>query len=45
MDVGKNSGKMVSEMTEVQKGLEPAHIFFKVLLRCLDLFDKPEGLY
>ena len=28
MDVGKNSGKMVSEMTEVQKGLEPAHIFF-----------------
>ena len=29
MDVGKNSGKMLSELTEVQKVLEPAHFFLK----------------
>lgn len=34
---------MVSELTDVQKVLEPSHIFF-ITLRILVLFGKLEGL-
>lgn len=38
----KNSRKTVSELIEVQKILEPSHIF-KITVRILILFGKPES--
>lgn len=43
-EYGKNSRKTVSKLTEVQKVLEPSHIF-ESTQRILALFGKPEGLY